>query len=217
MLKGIPASPGIAIGKAFTHNHGDVWFDWRHLSEAEVEPEVERFLEALKEVGADVERVRRQVEARLGKAHAQIFDAHLLMLKDPMLVDATVARIRDGRTNAEYAFHQALRDIKRQFDAIEDEYYRARTADLLDIEGRVLARLRGEDRVSLANLNVEAVVVAHTLTPSDTAHMSRDRVLGFVTEAGGSTSHAAIIARGLGIPTVGGSRPRRRRSSPAMW
>ncbi|MSS71212.1 MAG: phosphoenolpyruvate--protein phosphotransferase [Candidatus Latescibacteria bacterium] len=204
MLKGIPASPGIAIGKAFTHNQGDVWFNWRHLSEAEVEPEVDRFLEALQEVGVDVERVRRQVEARLGKEHAQIFDAHLLMLRDPMLADATVSMIRKDRTNAEYAFYQTLREVKHQFDAIEDEYYRARVSDLLDVESRVLAKLCGEDRASLANLDMEAVVVAHTLTPSDTAHMSRDRVLGFVTEAGGSTSHVAIIARGLGIPAVVG-------------
>jgi len=204
MLKGIPASPGIAIGKAFTHDRGDVWFDWRHLSEAEVEPEVERFLGALREVGTDVERVRHQVETRLGKEHAQIFEAHLLMLRDPMLADATASRIRKDRTNAEYAFYQTLRDIKRQFDAIEDEYYRGRTADLEDIESRVLAKLCGEVRASLANLDMEAVVVAHTLTPSDTAHMSRDRVLGFVTEVGGSTAHAAIIARGLGIPAVVG-------------
>ena len=140
MLKGIPASPGIAIGKAFTHKQGDTWFDWRELDEGEVEPEVNRFLQALTEVAGDVEQVRQRIQVQLGQEQARIFEAHLLMLKDPLLSDATVSRIRDMGTNAEYAFYHTVRDIRRRFESIEDEYYRARAGDILDVERRVPAQ-----------------------------------------------------------------------------
>ncbi len=204
MLKGIPASPGIGIGKAFTHERGDVWFDWRDLAEGEIESEVGRFEKALQDVAGDIEKTREGLKTQLGPDELRIFDALQMITRDPMLVEATLSRIRKNRTNAEYAFYQTLRDIKHRFDAIEDENFKARGADILDIENRVLSRLRGEEWGALGNLSAEAVVVAHTLTPSDTAHMKRDRVLGFVTEMGGSTSHAAIIARSLEIPAVVG-------------
>ncbi len=170
----------------------------------DVEAEVGRFLATLEEVAEDVKVIRAQVEERLGRDYAQIFDAHLLILEDMALKDPTTQLIQQERFSAEYAFWRTFQGVRRQFDAIQDDYFRARKADILDIEKRVLAKLCQREDVLLDRLTTEAIVVAHDLTPSDTAHMHRDCVLGVVTEVGGTTSHAAIIARGLEIPAVAG-------------
>ncbi len=201
-LKGIQASPGIAIGPVYLHDPEDPWIDIQEISEAETETEVQRFLATLEEVAEDVKVIRAQVEEKLGRDYAQIFDAHLLILEDEALKEPTILLIRDERVNAEYAFWRTFQKVRRQFDAIQDDYFRARKADILDIEKRVLAKLCQREDALLGRLTSEAIVVAHDLAPSDTAHMHRDCVLGIVTEVGGTTSHAAIIARGLEIPAV---------------
>jgi len=201
-LKGIKASPGIAIGPVFVHEHEDPWIDYRRLPQEDVEAEVARFLNAVASVADDLKGIRAQVEDRLGPEHAQIFDAHLLILEDDALNAPTVQRIEGDRVNADYAFWQTLQRLRRQFDEIQDDYLRSRKADILDVEKRVLAKLAQVEGGPLDGLTSEAIVVAHDLAPSDTVHLQRDRVLGVVTEVGGPTSHAAIIARGLGIPAV---------------
>ena len=201
-LKGIQASPGIAIGSIFVHEPQDPWIDYRRIPQGEVEAEVTRFLDTLKLVAEDLRAIRSEVEAKLGTDHAQIFDAHLLILEDEALKTPTLERIRGEWVNAEYAFWQTLQKLRRQFDAIQDDYFRSRKADIVDIETRVLAKLAQREEGVLDRLTTEAIVVAHDLSPSDTVHLRRDRVLGIVTEAGGTTSHAAIIARGLEIPAV---------------
>ena len=201
-LHGIKGSPGIAVGPVYIHDPEDPWIDYRNISEEEVESEVRRFENTLLLVADDLKVTRAQVEEKLGRDHAQIFDAHLLMLQDAALRDPTLDRIRTSRVTAEYAFWQTFQQVRRQFDAIQDEFYRARRADILDIEKRVLAKLCHRENDLLDRITGEAIVIAHDLTPSDTAHMDREQVLGFITEVGGSTSHAAIIARGLEIPAV---------------
>ena len=201
-LEGIQASPGIAIGPVFVHQPEDPWIDYRRIPQGEVEAEVTRFLDTLKMVAEDLRAIRAEVEAKLGTDHAQIFDAHLLILEDEALKAPTIARIRGEWVNADYAFWQTLQKLRRQFDAIQDDYFRSRKADIVDIEKRVLAKLAQREEGVLDRMTTEAIVVAHDLSPSDTVHLQRDRVLGIVTEAGGTTSHAAIIARGLEIPAV---------------
>ena len=201
-LKGIQASPGVAIGPVYVHNPEDPWIDYRRIADAEVEAEADRFMDALGEVGRDLKKLCVQVEEKLGADHAQIFDAHLLILEDPALRDPTLQQIREENVNAEYAFWRTLQPLRRQFDTIQDDYLKARKADILDIERRVLAKLCKQENPLLDRLSAEVIVVAHDLSPSDTAHMHRGRVLGIVTEVGGTTSHAAIIARGLEIPAV---------------
>ena len=201
-LKGIQASPGVAIGPVYVHNPEDPWIDYRRIADEEIEAEAKRFLDSLSSVGEDLRKLRAQVEEKLGADHAQIFDAHLLILEDAALRDPTLRQIREENVNAEYAFWRTLQPLRRQFDAIQDDYLKARKADILDIERRVLAKLCRQENPLLNKLSAEAIVVAHDLSPSDTAHMRRDRVLGIVTEVGGTTSHAAIIARGLEIPAV---------------
>ena len=201
-LQGIQGSSGIAVGPVYIHDPEDPWIDYRRISEGEVDSEIQRFQDTLAQVADDLKVTRTQVEERLGRDHAQIFDAHLLMLEDAALRDPTLDAIRTSRVTAEYAFWQTFQNVRRQFDSIQDEFYRARRADILDIEKRVLAKLCQREDELLVRITGEAIVIAHDLTPSDTAHMDRDQVLGFITEVGGSTSHAAIIARGLEIPAV---------------
>ena len=201
-LTGIQGAPGIGIGDAYLHHLDDPWIDYRQISGEEVEEEVERYLATLKDAARDVEVLRRQVAEKLGADYAQIFDAHLLILQDEALEAPTLKLIREERATAEYAFWQTLQGLRRQFDAIDDDYFRARKADILDIERRVLTKLCQHEGAFLAQMNPDSIVFAHDLTPSDTAHMQRGDVLALVTEIGGTTSHAAIIARGLGIPAV---------------
>ena len=202
LIEGIKASPGIAIGPVYLYDPGEFWVDRRHVDASAVPAEEARFRDALVAVAEDMKATQQHVEEMLGKDHAQIFDAHLLILQDQALIDPTVTRIRNEAYNAEYAFWSTFQDLRRQFDAIQDEYLKERGADFLDIEKRVLARLCQWEKSGLEQLPHEAIVVAHDLMPADTAHLQPGLVLGLVTEVGGPTSHTVILARGLEIPAV---------------
>ncbi len=204
VLKGIQASNGIAIGPVYLHDPEEPWVDYRRIREDEVDGEVRRFLDAVASVAEDLKATRVRVEEKLGPDHAQIFDAHLMILDDAALRDPTLASIRKDRVNVEYAFWLTLQKVRRQFDAIQDDYFRARRADILDVERRVLSRLCRREDSLLERMTAPAIVIAHELTPSNAARLKRDSVLGMVTEAGAATSHASIIARGLEIPAVVG-------------
>ena len=204
VLKGIQASNGIAIGPVYLHDPEEPWVDYRRIREDEVDGEVRRFLDAVVSVAEDLKATRVRVEEKLGPDHAQIFDAHLMILDDAALRDPTLASIRKDRVNVEYAFWLTLQKVRRQFDAIQDDYFRARRADILDVERRVLSRLCRREDSLLERMTAPAIVIAHELTPSNAARLKRDSVLGMVTEAGAATSHASIIARGLEIPAVVG-------------
>ena len=204
VLKGIQASNGIAIGPVYLHDPEEPWVDYRRIGEDEVEGEVRRFLDALASVAEDLKATRVRVEEKLGPDHAQIFDAHLMILDDDALRAPTMASIRKDRVNVEYAFWLTLQKVRRQFDAIQDDYFRARRADILDVERRVLSRLCQREDSLLDRMTAPAIVIAHELTPSNAARLKRDSVLGMITEAGAATSHASIIARGLEIPAVVG-------------
>lgn len=204
VLKGVQASNGIAIGPVYLHDPGEPWVDYRRIREDEVDGEAQRFLDALASVAEDLKATRVRVEEKLGPDHAQIFDAHLMILDDADLRDPTLASIRKDRVNVEYAFWRTLQKVRRQFDAIQDDFFRARRADILDVERRVLSRLCQREDSMLERMTTPAIVIAHELTPSNAARLKRDSVLGMVTEAGAATSHASIIARGLEIPAVVG-------------
>lgn len=201
-IQGIPASPGIAIGPIYLHEPDDPWISIRRITD--VKPEIVRFLETLDEVGRDLKMTQTHVKERLGVDHARIFDVHLLILNDDALKAPTIRLIKKEKFNAEYAFWLTLQKIRRQFEMIKDHHFVARKADVLDVERQVLAKLCQQKGVLLDRLNEEAIVFSHDLGPSDTAYMQRDGVLGLVTEVGGTTSHTAILARGLEIPAAVG-------------
>lgn len=203
-LRGISASPGIAIGPIYIHDPGDFWIDYGQIDESRVTGEVERFKKAVAEVSSDLEAVRVQVEEKLGKDHAQIFEAHLMMVDDDSLVKPTIDRIKTYRYHAEYAYRVTVREVERQFDAIQDPYFRSRKSDIQEVEKRVMAKLCQRDESFLDHLTYDAIVVAQDVQAADMVHIRSRHVLGICTESGGRTSHTAIIARGLQIPAVVG-------------
>jgi phosphotransferase system enzyme I (PtsI) len=213
-LKGIAASTGIAVGKATVYRPVELAVDrWRV---EDTEAELARLQRAVEESKEQLAEIHVKAQAEVGEDTARIFEAHLLFLDDPALLEEVRGKIETERLNAEAALSEAIEGYAAIFEAMEDEYMRARAADVRDVGQRVLRNLppsfppiggderggRGEE--PLAELSSPAIVVARDLTPSDTAQMNKEMVLGFCTAMGGTTSHTAIMARILGIPAVVG-------------
>jgi len=208
--KGIPASPGIAIGKAYLFGSlPRVKVKSRKIASDEVEREIELFKEAVAKTRRQIEEVKEKVSVEFSQEHANIFAAHLLILEDPFLVIDVVEKVKKEKINVEYALWKVLDNITKNFALFDDEYIRERAIDIEDIGSRILDNLIKSEPVTLTHtlreLDEEVIIVAHSLTPSDTAQMHKKKVLAFVTDAGGRTSHSAIIARALEIPAVVGS------------
>ena len=204
-LKGTVVSPGIAIGQAFVYRCEKPAVIRREIDDPE--KEIQRFHRALHEAKAQIEEIRAGAVSKVGEDTAAIFEAHEMFLEDPELIGQVEAEIRSGNLNAEYAVQQTIEAYASVFSSMEDEYMRARGADVMDVGQRLLRILTGSEEVSLAQLDSPVIVIAHDLTPSDTARMNRSMVLGFITEAGGPTSHTAIMARILNIPAIVGLGP----------
>ena len=203
-FKGIGASPGIVIGRAYLLDRRKVVVAGKQIQDVDVKNEVARFRKALEASKAQIEDIRKRFTKDLGRSHRYILDTHVLLLEDRMLVDGTVKRIRERQVNAEGALRETVDAIVRKFDAIADEYLRERKHDVEQVGERVLRNLVGRKQESLADIREEAIIIAHDLAPTDTLVMRKDKVLGFATDAGSRTSHTAILARSLGIPAAVG-------------
>ena len=204
IFHGIPASPGIAFGEAFVVNVEDTPVTADTVPPDQIDLEVQRFETALQETEEELHKLRKQLEDEIGVEHAKILDAHRMILADEVAHKDTIRHIKKHKVNAAYAFTTVLNKVLTTFDQIEDQYLKERAEDIRDVKRRVVRNLLGQKVEGLSNLRKKAIVVAKNLTPSDTATLERKYVLAFVTDAGGSTSHAAIIARSLGIPAVVG-------------
>jgi len=203
-LQGISVSPGVAIGQAFVLHAREVTVQAYALGDQEIEAEIARFNRAVQSSQKQIEKLREQVAAKIDQAHAAIFDTHLLILQDPLLIDETLRLIREEKKNAEFLLSEVTEKVVELFANLQDEYFSARHTDIQDVSHRILNNLMEIEHQRLAGLSEPVVVVAHDLTPSDTAHMTRDKVLGFVTESGSLTSHTAIMAKALEIPAIVG-------------
>ena len=204
VLQGIPASPGIAIGRAYIYNRRFGTIPQRPIPSHGVEAEIERFKSAVAEALDDLTQLQRRIAVDIDQDILKIFRTHQAVLEDPEVVDVTIVRIRREQANAEYVFDDVMRGWIANYSAIENPFFRERTADFEDVQYRVLAKLTGRARPPIAAEDGKIVLVAHSLSPSDTAEIDRDAVGGFVTDAGGQTSHTAIVARGLAVPAVVG-------------
>ncbi|OXM85363.1 phosphoenolpyruvate--protein phosphotransferase [Paenibacillus rigui] len=202
-LEGIAASPGIAIAPAYVLKH-TAYVPTRSAAE---DPafEAHRFREALAQAKQELQSIRDLTEARLGAQKAEIFEAHLLLLEDPDLIDVVFERIEKERIHAEFALYDVSQGFIDMLLAMDNELLRERAADVRDVSGRMLSRLRGEAYSTISDIAEEAIVIAEDLTPSDTAQLDLQVVRGFVTEIGSRTSHSAIMARSLGIPAIVGA------------
>lgn len=201
LMQGIGVSPGYAIGRAHLVDRRKMKAPRRHLDESAIEAEIERLHGAIETSEAQLHALKTKLE-RGGEEHFLILDAHLLMLRDEMLVDGVRQLIRNRRLNAEWALQKVLRGIKRIFDNIDDEYFRERRSDVDFVGDRLLRNLLGKDQPSLSAVDAGEIIVGHDLAPADTAYLMRAAIGGFITELGGKTSHTAIMARSLELPAV---------------
>lgn len=202
MYDGTGASPGIALGKALVIEHSELVIEKRNISN--IEEEIQKLENAVKVSKDELTKVKEKALMELGEHEAEIFEAHLLVLEDPELVDSAISKIRDEKVNADYALNEIKEMFVAMFESMDNEYMRERAADIKDVTNRVLRHILGIKVVDLAGLDEEVVLIAHDLTPSDTATMNKSMVLGFLTDIGGRTSHTAIMARTLEIAAVVG-------------
>jgi len=204
ILRGLGVSAGVAIGRAvcISTRVGEVFRVT--LPEDGIEAEIERFRAALRHAQEELQRIRGRADRTLDADLASIFDAHLLMLSDRSFLGRIEERIREHRVNAEWAVHKTAEELDERFARINDTYLRERSEDLTDVSRNLLRSLQGLSHRDLAKLPAESIVIADDVTPSDAIRLGRERVLGFVIESGGRTSHTTIIARSLNLPAVAG-------------
>ncbi len=204
-LRGVAASAGVCQGQVFVIQEDERVLSEDLVDEGQEKPEVDRFEKALVKTRQDLKEVQRRVMATLGAQEANIFEAHLLVLEDPVLMDAVIKRIQTDRHNAEFAFDSVASEYIQALIAIDDDYLKERAADLKDITQRVIDNLQGVNHdLDLSGFDHPVIIISHDLTPSVTAQLDKEKVLGFGTDIGGRTSHSAIMARSLGIPAVTG-------------
>ncbi|MCL2799953.1 MAG: phosphoenolpyruvate--protein phosphotransferase [Endomicrobia bacterium] len=203
ILKGVAASPGIAIGKVFLLEDDEIFLVQRTITSAEIKTELDRFDLAVEKTRAEFKNIYGKINAVLGGNYAKITDVHLLILDDPEMKKSVVAMIKGG-LNAEYAVFKIFEKIVKSFESIEDEYFRERKNDIQDVGKKIIANLLGKQKKTLSNISEDSIVVAHNLTPADTVAIRERFVIGFATDIGGKTSHTAIVAQGLEIPAVVG-------------
>ena len=203
MLRGIPVSQGVSRSRVVVLDRMRIDPAKWGILESDLAGEEDRLQTSLVETRRQILAVQERLREAMGTDEAQIFDAHLLVLEDPMLLQETVRFIREDLVTAEFAFHQASEKYADALAKVDDSYLSERAADIRDVTQRVLANLMGQPQcTALADLTEPCIVVAHDLTPSDTATMDPAMVLGFVTEVGSRTSHTAILARSMRIPAV---------------
>lgn len=205
MLKGIAASDGVAVAKAYLLVQPDLSFN--KTSVEDTDAEATRLDDALAKSTEELQAIRDKAAQSLGEAEAQVFDAHLMVLSDPEMVGQIKQNIQDNKVNAEAALKEVTDMYIGMFEAMdENAYMQERAADIRDVAKRILAHLLGVTLPNPSMINEEVIVVAHDLTPSDTAQLDRTYVKAFVTDIGGRTSHSAIMARSLEIPAIVGTK-----------
>ena len=203
-LKGIPAAPGVAMGRAVLFDSGEIAVPRRAITEAQVPHEVLRLEEALIKTRHQIIAIQRRLWDELGQEHAEILNAHVLVLEDQALREEIINNLKQQLLNVEAIFNDVIRRHLKAFSRTEDEYLRERTADIDDVRKRVLRNLLGKQPDLVTQLEEPVILVARDLSPSETAQMHKRHVLAFVTDIGGRTSHTAIMAKSLEIPAVVG-------------
>jgi len=203
-FRGIAVSPGIVIGSAYVRQREEIVVPNFVVDAARVGEEIARLHAALAKTRDEIRETRERLAEKMGEDHAKIFDAHLLILEDTMALEDTERLIGEQLMCAEFAFNRVIGRILESFDTIGDPYLKERRADIQDVRRRLLRNLTGQESRAFGAPNTESVIVAHDLSPSDTAMIDRRFVLGIATDIGGRTSHAAILARSYGIAAVVG-------------
>lgn len=204
MLKGIAASDGVAVAKAYLLVQPDLSFE--KITVEDTDAEKARLDEALAKSSDELQAIRDKAAQSLGEEEAQVFDAHLMVLSDPEMTGQIKDSIDMNKVNAESATKDVTDMFISIFEGMEDNpYMQERAADIRDVTKRVMSHLLGVKLLNPSMINEEVIVIAHDLTPSDTAQLNREYVKAFITNIGGRTSHSAIMARSLEIPAIVGT------------
>ncbi len=202
MLQGIGISPGIIFGKARTMIKDKISNDKKQITN--INTEIDRFGEAIACSKKQIIEIARRTKETIGENEAKIFEAHVLILEDAMLIDGIKDKISQEMVNAEYAVGEVAGEFITIFDSMDDAYMKEKSADIKDVSERIIRNLLGIEEWDIAATEEKVIIVAQDLTPSDTALLDKNKVLGFVTAVGGKTSHTAILARILEIPAISG-------------
>ena len=201
-ITGISAAPGIAIGRVFIYSHDTPAIPRYEIAEEDVAREMERFQEAAANAHEELEELKRSGGGEINDEQLQILDSHLLMVQDPDFHEKVHDGIVESLMNVEWVLYESVQRLLDRLNSSESEELKERSSDLHDVTNRVLSHLMKRERYSLADLDHEVVLVAHDLLPSDAIAMRKRMVLGIATDAGGRTSHTAILARSFEIPSV---------------
>jgi len=204
LIKGIAASDGVAIAKAYLLVEPDLSFTNENITDTDAE--IKKFRNALEASKIELTKIRNNAEKSLGADKAAIFDAHLLVLDDPELIQPIEDKIANEKVNAPEALNEVTTQFITIFESMDNEYMRERAADIRDVSKRVLAHLLGVDLPNPSMIDESVVIIGNDLTPSDTAQLNKEFVQGFVTNIGGRTSHSAIMSRSLEIAAVVGTK-----------
>jgi len=204
IFKGIPASPGITIGKAYLYTKNQIKINVQNLDVSEIENEIEEFNKAIELSRKELNKIFTISKERIGEQQSKIFDAQIEILSDTIFINSVIERIRKEKRSASYIFNNEINKLGKILLSANDDYMKERFADINDVKNRVVRNMKREKLVS--KVDEDSVIVAHELTPADTILFSRRKVQGYATDTGGITSHAAIISRALRVPAVVGMK-----------
>ena len=205
MISGIPASPGIVFGKALVLKEEKIVLDTQKIKDSQIDAEIARFYEGRSAAVEQLNSIKDRAYASLGEEKAAIFEGHLMILEDEELEEEILDYLRSNKVNAAVAANVIIDQQVAMLSEIDDEYLKERAGDIRDIGNRLIKNILGVHIVDLGEINEEAILVVYDLTPSETAQLNLDKVLGFVTDIGGRTSHTSIMARSLELPAIVGT------------
>lgn len=205
MISGIPASPGIVFGKALVLKEEKIVLDMQKIKDSQVDEEIARFYAGREAAVEQLNSIKECAYQSLGEEKAAIFEGHLMILEDEELEEEIIDYLRSNHVNAAVAANVVIDQQVAILSEIDDEYLKERAGDIRDIGNRLIKNILGMHIVDLGEINEEAILVAYDLTPSETAQLNLDKVLGFVTDIGGRTSHTSIMARSLELPAIVGT------------
>ncbi|CDG18405.1 phosphoenolpyruvate-protein phosphotransferase PtsI [Xenorhabdus doucetiae] len=205
MISGILVSPGIAFGKALLLKEDPIIINQKKIIPEQVEPEISRFKQGRDKSSAQLEIIRKTAEKNLGAEKAEIFEGHIMLLEDEELEQEIITLIKKNLSTADAAVYSVIEDQAKALEELDDEYLKERAADVRDIGKRLLKNILDMPIIDLGSIEEEVILVASDLTPSETAQLNLDKVLGFITDLGGRTSHTSIMARSLELPAIVGT------------
>lgn len=204
IFRGIPASPGVVIGKVFLLDRESIQVTKEKIEENEVAKEILKFKRALNETKEEVLKIKEKVAKRIDPDHAKIFDAQIMTMEDELINSAVIEKIKKSRSNAEFIYKKVIEQTVKTLSSSKDEYLRERIMDIKAVARRLIYNLLGIKHLTLESIDSPVILVARSLSPGDVVHMKKGSILGFATDMGGGTSHVALLAKSMGIPAVVG-------------